>query len=95
MILALRPILYRCHTYKVGESLPEDDAGMVRAWIDAGSAKEAVEAATQILEESAKTHSRKKAKRAAGRPGEDGLVDAGPRDAYGRDIPGVVPRRNV
>ena len=39
VLTALRPILYLARQYKVGESLPANDAEMVEAWIAAGSAE--------------------------------------------------------
>lgn len=39
VLTALRPILYLARQYKVGESLPANDAKMVEAWIAAGSAE--------------------------------------------------------
>ena len=37
-LIAVYPILYRSRQYWVGEELPADDAGMVQAWIEAGTA---------------------------------------------------------
>lgn len=37
-LVATYPILYRSHQYEIGESLPADDAKMVHAWLDAGTA---------------------------------------------------------
>ena len=37
-LIAAYPILYRSRQYWVGEELPADDAGMVQAWIEAGTA---------------------------------------------------------
>lgn len=37
-LIAVYPILFRSTQYKVGESLPADDAEMVKAWISAGTA---------------------------------------------------------
>lgn len=37
-LIAVYPILYRSRQYWPGQRLPADDAGMVRAWIDAGTA---------------------------------------------------------
>lgn len=39
VLTALRPILYLARQYKAGESLPVNDAEMVEAWIEAGSAE--------------------------------------------------------
>lgn len=38
-LVALYPILYHAHQYKTGDELPVNDAGMVSAWIEAGTAK--------------------------------------------------------
>ena len=37
-LIAVHPILYRSRQYWVGQELPADDAGMVQAWIEAGTA---------------------------------------------------------
>ena len=37
-LIAVYPILYRSRQYWVGQELPADDAGMVQAWIEAGTA---------------------------------------------------------
>lgn len=37
-LIAAYPILYRSRQYWVGEELLADDAGMVQAWIEAGTA---------------------------------------------------------
>ncbi len=37
-LIAVYPILYRSRQYWPGQRLPADDAGMVQAWLDAGTA---------------------------------------------------------
>lgn len=37
-LIAVYPILYRSRQYWEGQELPADDAGMVQAWIEAGTA---------------------------------------------------------
>lgn len=37
-LIATHPILYRSKQYWPGQEIPADDAGMVQAWIDAGTA---------------------------------------------------------
>ena len=37
-LIAVHPILYRSRQYREGQELPADDAGMVQAWIEAGTA---------------------------------------------------------
>lgn len=38
-LIAIYPILYRAHQYKVGDELPTQDAEMVKAWIEAQTAE--------------------------------------------------------
>lgn len=38
-LVALYPILYHSHQYKIGDVLPANDAEMVSAWLEAGTAK--------------------------------------------------------
>lgn len=38
LLIARKPILYLARQYKVGEIIPANDAAMVEAWLDAGSA---------------------------------------------------------
>ena len=49
VLTALRPILYLARQYKVGESLPANDAEMVEAWIAAGSAEWREKKARQLF----------------------------------------------
>ena len=37
-LIAVHPILYRSRQYWVGQELPADDAGMVQAWVNVGTA---------------------------------------------------------
>lgn len=37
-LLALRPILYLAHQYKIGEELPQENEELVSDWLEAGSA---------------------------------------------------------
>lgn len=37
-LIALHPILYHSHQYKVGEELPTNNLGMMVAWLAAGTA---------------------------------------------------------
>lgn len=36
---AVIPVLYLCRRYEPGDILPTSDAGMVAAWVEAGSAR--------------------------------------------------------
>lgn len=38
-LIAIYPILYHSHQYKIGNTLPANDPEMVKAWLDAGTAK--------------------------------------------------------
>lgn len=38
-LIAVYPILYHARQYRVGETLPTNDADMVAAWLEAGTAK--------------------------------------------------------
>lgn len=38
-LIALYPILFESHQYKVGDVLPASNEGMVEAWLKAGTAK--------------------------------------------------------
>lgn len=38
-LVATYPILYLAHQYKVGDVLPANNASMVNAWLEAGTAK--------------------------------------------------------
>lgn len=38
-LIAIYPILYRAHQYKVGDELPTQDAEMVKAWLEAHTAE--------------------------------------------------------
>lgn len=37
-LMAVYPILYHSHQYKIGDMLPANDPEMVKAWLDAGTA---------------------------------------------------------
>lgn len=38
-LVALYPILYHSHQYKIGDELPTNDTEMVSAWLEAGTAE--------------------------------------------------------
>ena len=38
VLMAVYPILYHSHQYKIGDTLPANDPEMVKAWLDAGTA---------------------------------------------------------
>ena len=38
-LVAIYPILYHSHQYKVGDTLPANNSVMVEAWLEAGTAK--------------------------------------------------------
>lgn len=38
-LIAIYPILHRCHQYNIGDELPADDWEMVQAWLKAKTAK--------------------------------------------------------
>ena len=38
-LIAVYPILYLAHQYKVGDELPTNDESMVNAWVSAGTAE--------------------------------------------------------
>ena len=82
-LVALYPILYHSHQYKIGEELPVNDADMVAAWIEAGTAKwtdgdepepEAVKAVPKTAE-----------------PGRTGQASSG-SETDGDDLVGKVPK---
>ncbi len=39
VLIALRPVLYLSHQYKIGDTLPVNNLEMVKAWIEARSAE--------------------------------------------------------
>lgn len=47
-LMALYPILFESHQYKVGDSLPASNKGMVQAWLDAGTAKWKTDASEEL-----------------------------------------------
>lgn len=70
-LTALRPVLYHSHLYSAGEELPVNNAAMVDAWLEAGSAKWVDEATEQPGK------AKPKAKQAAADPGIEGRSDSG------------------
>lgn len=82
-LVAIYPILYLSHQYKVGEKLPASDPGMVQAWLDAGTA----------------TWRTRKGQRPIARPttAEPGLPvqAAGTGSGYGDALAGKIPRAGI
>lgn len=79
-LVALMPILFRCAQYRTGDTLPTDDATMVDAWINAGSAR--WEEKTQ---DARPKKAKAKAVAATATPGLPGLSNTGnPEDLAGR-----------
>ena len=78
-LIAVYPILYRSRQYWVGQELPADDAGMVQAWIEAGTATWVDPAAPKPP----------KAKPAAAEPGRAGESPNGETD---ENLVGKVPK---
>ena len=78
-LIAVYPILYRSRQYWEGQELPADDAGMVQAWIEAGTA-------AWVDPDAPKTP---KAKPAAAEPGLSGESPNGETD---ENLVGKVPK---
>ena len=81
-LIAVYPILYRSRQYWPGQRLPADDARMVQAWIDAGTAAW-VDPDAQKLP---------KAKPAAA---EAGLAGESPNGETDENLVGKVPKTPV
>ena len=82
MLKAKLPVLYRSKQYRAGDILPADDAAMVEAWIEAGSA-------ALVDDEEAAPEKPAKAKPASATAGMPGLSSDGDPDA----LIGRVPAR--
>lgn len=84
-LIAVYPILYLSHQYKVGDRLPANDPDMVQAWLDAGTA--AWRSAAVV---------RPKARPVTaepGLPGQAACSGAGDGDNLAGKIPGTAGRR--
>ena len=82
MLKAKLPVLYRSTQYKAGDALPADDAAMVEAWLEAGSA-------AWVDDEEPVPEKPAKAKPASATAGMSGLSSDGDPDA----LIGRVPAR--
>lgn len=86
-LIAIYPILYRAHQYKVGDELPTQDAEMVKAWLEAHTAewergKAPMETAAEAEEGGAKEPEEKAA--------EDGTRQQGPMEATAIPVTAVA-----
>ena len=82
MLKAKLPVLYRSTQYNTGDALPADDAAMVAAWLEAGSA-------VLVSDEETEAEKPAKAKPASATAGMPGLSSDGDPDA----LIGRVPTR--
>jgi len=82
MLKAKLPVLYRSKQYRAGDILPADDAAMVEAWLEAGSA-------AWVDDEEPAPEKPAKAKPASATAGMPGLSSDGDPDA----LIGRVPAR--
>jgi hypothetical protein len=80
MLKAKLPVLYRSKQYRAGDILPADDAAMVEAWIEAGSA-------VLVDDEEPAPEKSAKAKPASATAGMPGLSSDGDPDALIGRIP--------
>lgn len=83
-LVALYPILYHSHQYKVGEELPANDASMVAAWLEAGTAK-------WVDGEDSDSEKAAKAVPKTAEPGRTGQASTG-TETDGDDLVGKVPK---
>lgn len=83
-LVALYPILHHSHLYKVGEALPVNDADMVAAWLEAGTAKWTDGEEGDTVEAS-------KAVPVTAEPGRTGRASDG-NETDGDDLAGKVPK---
>lgn len=72
-LTAMLPVLYRSTQYEPGDTLPADDAALVEAWLEAGSAK--------WLQDIDEAQPAQKAKLAMAEPGKPGLSSDGDPEA--------------
>lgn len=84
-LVATYPILFRARLYKVGDVLPVNDATMLNAWLEAGSAKWVDDA------EPEKEAPVSKAKPAAAEAGLPGCNVVG-AESDGENLIGKVPK---
>lgn len=80
-LIARLPVLYRSIQYRAGDTLPADNADMVQAWLDAGSAF--------WHEDDPEEKKLPKAKPVTAMPGRSGISSDGDPDA----LAGKVPNR--
>lgn len=80
-LVAIYPILYQSHQYKVGETLPANNPVMVEAWLEAGTAK-------WITDE---TNNKAKAQPRTAEPGQPGEAVASESED-GDNLVGKVPK---
>ncbi len=83
-LVALYPILYHSHQYKIGDELPANDPEMVAAWLEAGTA-EWTDGEEGEPEEAAKAVPK------TAEPGRTGQASSG-SDTDGDDLVGKVPK---
>ncbi len=83
-LVAICPILYLSHQYKVGETLPANNPDMVEAWLAAKTAVWVNDEQTKALA---------KARPATAEPGQPGVAVASESED-GDDLAGKVPKTN-
>lgn len=81
-LVAICPILYLSHQYKVGETLPANNPDMVKAWL-------AAKTAAWVADE--QTEAPAKARPATAEPGQPG-VSVSSESEDGDDLVGKVPK---
>lgn len=77
-LIAVYPILYLAHQYKVGDELPTANAAMVEAWLAAGTAAWISEKSTAI--------------KAKPKTAEPGIAGQAVSSETGEDLVGKVPK---
>lgn len=83
-LVALYPILHHSHLYKVGEALPVNDADMVAAWLETGTA-------AWTDGEKSEPEEVAKAVPKTAEPGRTGRASDG-NETDGDDLAGKVPK---
>lgn len=83
VLIAVYPILYHSHQYKVGEELPVNDPDMVSAWLEAGTA-------SYISSEEKDTDKAVKATPVTAEAGLSGNAVSSESD--GEDLVGKIPK---
>lgn len=85
ILTAMRSVLYRSTQYEAGDALPADNADMVEAWIQAGSAV--------WKDEDQETKAPAKARRTTAPPGTQGISSDGDPEARVGRIPDKPERK--